>query len=241
MSPAAQIARDGFAFVQNAISAREVHEAILALEQLQATGAALSHGGSAYAARDLLRNAPSLCTIANSPAVTGLAQAVLGPDAFIARALYFNKTPDANWTVPWHQDVTIAVRERIETPGYGPWSVKSGRHHVRPPVEVLERMLAIRIHLDDCGPESGPLMVLPGTHAAGILSDAQHDQLQREVKPVTCTVRAGDLIAMRPLLMHASDKATSPLARRVIHLEFATGSLAPGLEWAGAVDHPAIA
>ena len=36
---------------------------------------------------------------------------------------------------------------------------------------------------------------------------------------------------MRPLLLHASSIAIVPTHRRVIHLEYASQSLADGLEW----------
>jgi ectoine hydroxylase-related dioxygenase (phytanoyl-CoA dioxygenase family) len=98
---------------------------------------------------------------------TGLDQIVrdaIGPDARLARAIFFDKTPETNWMVPWHQDLHLAVRERLDLPGYGPWSVKEGLPHVIPPESVLTSMLALRLHLDFCGADNGPLRVLPGSH-----------------------------------------------------------------------------
>src|SRR5262245_7189469 len=82
---------------------------------------------------------------------------ILGPGAFVVRGLFFDKTPRANWKVSWHQDLTIAVRVRIEAPGFGPWSLKAGVVHVQPPAEILERMATVRLHLDDCSESNGPL------------------------------------------------------------------------------------
>ena len=52
------------------------------------------------------------------------AAAHLGPEAFPVRAILFNKTDATNWALPWHQDRTIAVTAREDTPGFGPWTVK---------------------------------------------------------------------------------------------------------------------
>lgn len=130
----------------------------------------------------------------------------------------------------WHQDCFIGVSRKIELDGWGPWSTKLGVPHVRPPVNVLNNMLTVRIHLDDCGAENGPLRVLRSSHKAGILSDAELDALTKHGETVLAVDR-GDAILMRPLIVHASSAARSPNSRRVIHIEFAPGDLPGGLEW----------
>ena len=163
-----------------------------------------------------------------------MAETVLGGGAFVTRAILFDKTPDANWSVPYHQDGTIAVRNQVPVAGFGPWSTKDGVMHVQPPARVLERMVTIRIHVDPCGASNGPLTVLPGSHARGFLTDAEIASWKSAVAPVVCTADAGVAVVMRPLLLHASPKALTPAHRRVIHLEFAEGPLPGGLEWARA-------
>lgn len=152
---------------------------------------------------------------------------MVGQRYFPVRGLLFDKTPESNWKVPWHQDLSIAVAARVEAPGFGPWSVKDGVVHVQPPVEVLETMITLRLHLDDCGPDNGPLRVLPGTHALGKVAAPPEN-----VSEVVCCLPAGGALLMRPLLLHASSPAVAPGRRRVIHLEFASGALPGGLEWA---------
>jgi len=110
------------------------------------------------------------------------------------------------------------VAHRVEAPGYGAWSNKEGVVHVQPPVSVLEQMLAIRIHLDDCGPQNGPLRVVPGSHRHGRLDRAAIEDWQRRVSPLVCHVPSGGLIIMRPLLLHSSLAAEAAGRRRVIHL-----------------------
>jgi ectoine hydroxylase-related dioxygenase (phytanoyl-CoA dioxygenase family) len=95
----------------------------------------------------------------------------------------------------------------------------------------MEQMLAVRLHLDDCGEENGPLQVLPGSHLAGRL-DAEKIQAWRARAPVApCIVKRGGVILMRPLLLHASSVAQNPAHRRVIHLEYAMHALPAGLDW----------
>jgi ectoine hydroxylase-related dioxygenase (phytanoyl-CoA dioxygenase family) len=107
--------------------------------------------------------------------------------------------------------------------------VKAGVPHVQPPVQILQSMLTARIHLDDCGPENGPLRVCPGSHHHGLLDDQAIEHLRQTA--VSVLAKAGDVLYMRPLLLHASSAAISPSHRRVIHLEFAGVSLPDGLEW----------
>ena len=123
------------------------------------------------------------------------------------------------------------MQARIDTPGFTAWSIKDGVHHVHPPAEILEGMLAVRIHLDDCGPDNGPLRVLSGTHRRGRLSDAQIAEAHNAHAEVVCTVKAGGAVLMRPLLVHASSAARTPAHRRVLHIDFAAADLPNGLRW----------
>ena len=146
------------------------------------------------------------------------------------RGILFNKLPGANSKVPCHQEFAIAIRKRMDLPGWGPWSMKDAGLHVRPPAAVLGRMLAVRVHLGDCGGHDGPLRILPGSHTHGLLKNAEILAWPKE-RAVTCAVRRGDTILMRPLLLHASSSAAEPAKRRVIHIEFAAEDLPDGMQW----------
>jgi hypothetical protein len=147
------------------------------------------------------------------------------------RGIYFDKRPGTNWLVAWHQDLTLALKERSEVPGWGPWSVKDGVPHVQPPVECLEQMLTVRLHLDDADADNGALRVLAGTHRLGRLNAESIAQCRETHAEVLCAAKAGDVLLMRPLLLHASARSTSERRRRVLHIEFAGFSLPPPLEW----------
>ena len=181
--------------------------------------------------RNLLARSPAVRALARSPEVRSVAEAVLGPHCFAVRAILFDKTPTANWKVVWHQDLTIAVREQVRVAGFGPWSDKDGVTHVQPPETLLERMLAVRLHLDDCGADNGPVRVLPGSHRVGRLSAAAIAHWRGARAEVACLAERGAILAFRPLLLHASSPATVPAHRRVIHIEFAVDELPEPLAW----------
>ena len=145
---------------------------------------------------------------------------------FFNRSIFFNKTPDKNWAVLWHQDHTIAVKEKIETGGYGPWSVKEGIPHVQPPKEILERMLTVRIHIDSCNENNGALRVIPRSHKNGILKRNEIQQICKNEDFHTCKSSPGSILLMKPLILHSSESANiNNSSRRVLHLEFLSESL----------------
>jgi ectoine hydroxylase-related dioxygenase (phytanoyl-CoA dioxygenase family) len=174
---------------------------------------------------------PAIADLACSSAVRSLVEPVLGPNCFAVRGILFDKTPSANWKVPWHQDVSIAVKERLEVEGFGPWSIKDGVTHVQPPVAILEQMLTVRLHMDDCFASNGPLRVLPGSHVLAKLSPSQVAALRDSIPAVHCVAPSGSALVMRPLILHASSVATSPAHRRVVHIEYSACELPCGLEW----------
>lgn len=147
------------------------------------------------------------------------------------RSILFDKTPQDNWPVSWHQDLTIAVAERIDTEGYGPWSMKEAVNHVQPPDGVLENMATIRIHLDDTPAENGALWVIPGSHRNGKIAPGEIASSNRSER-VACECRPGDVLLMSPLILHASRRSEVPKRRRVLHFEYAKADiLAEGLRW----------
>jgi len=219
----------GFALVPSVLDAAWIERLLAAIEHADPELQFRRRGGL----RHVASRVPAVAELAASLQIRDLVEPVLSSEAHLARSLLFDKTAAANWNVAWHQDLTLAVRKRVEVPGYTAWSVKDGVPHVQPPDEVLQRMLAVRIHLDDCGPENGALRVLPGSHREGRLSDDDIDRWRSNVPEVLCTARAGDVLLMRPLLLHASSAAVSPAHRRVLQFEFGAGPLPAGLHWFG--------
>ncbi len=155
---------------------------------------------------------------------------MLGPNCFAVKGILFNKTQKSNWRVPWHQDLTITVQERLEAEGFGPWTIKGGVVNVQPREDVLRGILAIRIHLDANDHQNGPLRVIPGSHKLGRLTAEQIAKWDKSGS-VECPVPRGGSLLMRPLLLHASSACLLPKSRRVIHLEYSSEDLPDGLRW----------
>ncbi len=210
---------DGFEIVPNFIDEKQIAglRNTLAVEVGAGRRGLLSH--------------PAVSEITRSPAIIEFMSHSLGGQARPVRAILFDKTGDTNWLVPWHQDLTIAVQVRHDIDGYGPWTVKDGIHHVQPPICILEQMLAIRIHLDDCDETNGALKILPGSHLGGRLDAAAIQTWRARSAETVCCLRAGDALLMRPLLLHASSRSTSGLHRRVLHIEYAACELPAPLRW----------
>lgn len=157
----------------------------------------------------------------------------LGPFARPVRAILFNKTPETNWALAWHQDRTICVKEKCELEGFGPWTVKQGLNHVAPPIELLARMVTIRAHLDDVPATNAPLLIAPGSHAVGMVPVSKVDEVVARCGTMACLAAAGDLWLYSTLILHASEAATEPARRRVLQVDYAAFDLPGGLEWQG--------
>jgi hypothetical protein len=209
----------GFAIIHNVIGKSKQRELLSIL------------GPVAGAGRRGLLSVSAVAAFARSECLLRLVRPHVQSKPIPVRAIYFDKSPEGNWLVPWHQDLTLAVRRRAEISGFGPWSVKNGVPHVQPPVELLEQMLTVRIHLDDADETNGALRVLPGSHRLGRLSAERIQELRPKEAEHLCTACACDALLMRPLLLHASSRSTSDRHRRVLHIEYAAFSLPDELQW----------
>jgi ectoine hydroxylase-related dioxygenase (phytanoyl-CoA dioxygenase family) len=226
------VERDGFAVVPNVLSHAEIDRLRSILDASPAEARSRRAG-----ARNLL-DVAEVRILAASPRIRSLVQPIVGPSAIPVRALFFDKTPQANWPVLWHQDLTIAVSERHDRQGFGPWSTKAGVTHVEPPADLLATMLTVRLHLDDCHADNGPLRVVAGSHAQGRLSRDRIHAMRETVAEQTVIAPLASALLMRPLLLHASSPARHPDRRRVVHIEFARKDLLPlPLTWAHARQH----
>ena len=213
MSLGGSVTDEGFAIIPKVLTAKDVAELLALLAKFPPQR-------SRAGARHVLSHA-AVGPVAADLRLLAVARVVLGPAAFPFRATLFDKSATANWLVTWHQDTALPLLERRETAGWGPWSIKDGVQYAHAPGAALEHVLALRLHLDDSTAENGPLRVVPGTHTLGVLTDeAVHDVAAR-ASAVDGLVDAGGVLAMRPLVIHASSKSRSALPRRVLHIEYA--------------------
>ena len=165
--------------------------------------------------------------------IGAVAANVLGEDAKPVRAILFNKSAEANWSLAWHQDRTICVKEKRQAPGFGPWTVKGGMNHVAPPYELLSRMVTLRAHLDDIPASNAPLLIAPGSHRLGRIPVGEIAKVVRSCGIRSCTASAGDVWLYATPILHASEAASQPASRRVLQVDFAAEALPHGLEWLG--------
>jgi ectoine hydroxylase-related dioxygenase (phytanoyl-CoA dioxygenase family) len=202
----------GFAIVPGVLASGEVANLASELERVARSRAGARH----------LMTEPAVEKVANDARLLALATRWLGPEARPYRATLFDKSRRANWLVMWHQDTALPLRRRADVPGWGPWSVKAGVRYAHAPAAALDGVVALRLHLDDSHAENGPLRVLPGTHRLGVLSDERIQELAHDTPPQECVIGRGGIVAMKPLLVHASSKSVSSAPRRVVHIEYAS-------------------
>jgi ectoine hydroxylase-related dioxygenase (phytanoyl-CoA dioxygenase family) len=210
------IQKEGFAIIPGILKPRQIDGL---LEELSRADLPRSRAGVRHAMR-----LPAVAALARDARLIEIAQESLGWDAFPFRATLFDKSPAANWLVVWHQDTALPLQMQCEAPGWGPWSVKDGVIYAHAPENALSQILALRVHLDDSTAANGPLRVLPGTHTLGVLTDETLHELSTQITPVDCLTPRGGVLAMRPLIVHASSKSQSDAPRRVLHIEY-TASL----------------
>ncbi len=185
--------------------------------------------------RRVLQRQPRILDVLRASPVWELTHEVGGPGTRIVRAILFDKTPQTNWLVPWHQDASIALAERRDVPGFGPWAVKDDEHHCQPSREVLESIFTLRVHLDPCSADAGPLRVVVGSHKHGLLDERALDRCVREGSCVEAITGRGAVVLTTPLAVHSSPKATSNSSRRrVLHLDCTPVRLPGGLTFAEA-------
>jgi ectoine hydroxylase-related dioxygenase (phytanoyl-CoA dioxygenase family) len=222
MNLIADVEKTGYGIVPGIASELETRSL---LDELTGAGLPRSRAGIRH-----LMGIPGVSRIAHQENVLATVKGILGEGAIPFRATLFDKSPSSNWLVMWHQDTALPVLEKKESEGWGPWLVKDGVTYVHAPAKALEKVLAVRLHLDDSKLYNGPLRILPGTHNAGVLTDEEVHKLSEKVQAVECPVPAGGAILMRPLVVHASSKSTSEEPRRVIHIEYAAQrEILPGM------------
>ena len=206
---------------------------VLTGEECDALLRALSDSTAGRAGtRHLMQNA-AVADLAADPRLLRIARRFTGAKCTPFRATLFEKTAQANWLIAWHQDTALPLAERYEMAGWGPWSEKAGVLYAQAPASALARVIALRVHLDSSDADNGPLRVISGSHEAGLLSAEGIRAQVGKLGQVECCLPKGGILAMRPLLIHASSKARTSAPRRVLHIEYADSlQLAPGIRLA---------
>lgn len=224
------VEKNGFTIVDSVFSQEKITQMLRIIETADTSKSTFRKSADLFAIRQFLKEIPEINPIIFDRNFENLMEQYFGEGYFVVKSIYFDKPEQSNWFVAYHQDLTISVDKKEELPGYGNWTVKQGQFAVQPPLDILEQMYTVRIHLDDTDENNGALKVIPGSHLKGIYRPAALD-LSIE-KEVSCKVSSGGVMIMKPLLLHSSGRTTNNNKRRVIHIEFSKRELPEAVNWA---------
>lgn len=183
-----------------------------------------------FAIRQFLKEIPFSFDLIFTDKLKTIIRQIMGENVFVVKSIYFDKPQTSNWYVAYHQDLTISVDRKLELENFGPWTKKQNQFAVQPPIQFLENITTVRIHLDDTDENNGALRVVPGSHLKKVYRPETIDwELETEQ---TCCVKRGGLMLMKPLTLHSSGRTTNNKKRRVIHIEFSSMELPTELNWA---------
>lgn len=221
---------NGFAIVDNIYTTEEVDKLLQQIEQANSEKETFRKSTGLFAIRQFLKEVPvTVDTVFNDNLKTVLKQ-LLGNKYFVAKSIYFDKPQTSNWYVSYHQDLTISVDKKLNLSGFDFWTVKQNQFAVQPPLDILQNVVTVRIHLDDTDENNGALKVIPKSHVKGIY---RPETINRTTEnEVSCNVSKGGIMLMKPLLLHSSGRTTNNKQRRVIHIEFSNQELPKELNWA---------
>lgn len=222
-----QISETGFGYVHGIYSGEEIENILSAISSADVSSSMFRKSKDLFAVRQCLKEIPLLPELVFNSRMKELVYSIFGDDFFVVKSIYFDKPLESNWFVSYHQDLTIAVDRKHDVEGYGPWTIKQDKYAVQPPLEMLENIFTVRIHLDDTDENNGALYVIPGSHSKGILRSGEIEKKEE----VICSVPAGSVMIMKPLLWHSSKRSVGNHKRRVIHIEFANKELPGEIQW----------
>lgn len=234
MKPLDDFIMNGFAVIEKIYTQEEVTEILQQINQANFNKVTFRKSIDLFAIRQFLKEVPeAIDTIFNSNLKSILVQ-LFGKEYFAVKSIYFDKPHTSNWFVSYHQDLTISVDKKLRLHGYNNWTLKHGQFAVQPPLDILENILTIRIHLDDTDEDNGALKVIPGSQVKGIYRPETIDWTNEA--EVSCNVSVGGVMLMKPLLLHSSARTMNKKQRRVIHIEFSNIELPIQLNWAERLD-----
>jgi len=225
-----EISTEGFLIIQNVYTNHEIEQILELINRIDTTKDTFRKSADLFAIRQFLKEIPKSYNLIFNDRLKAIVKSQFGKDYFVVKSIYFDKPEKSNWFVAYHQDLTISVDKKLVLENFGPWTVKQNQYVVVPPIAILENIYTIRIHLDDTDENNGALKVIPKSHLRGI-NRVENIDWSKESE-ITCKVKKGGVMIMKPLLFHSSSKTTNNNKRRVIHIEFSDIQLPSQLKWA---------
>ena len=219
----------GFTVINTVFSEEEVGEIINVLNNIDTSRENFRKSEDLFAIRQFLKELPEIKDLIFNDSIKRVIKEIFGGKYFVVKSIYFDKPETSNWYVAYHQDLTISVDKKLELQGFGPWTTKQNQFAVQPPLNILENIYTLRIHLDDTDENNGALKVVPKSHSKGIYRPETIDW-NVETEEIG-NVEKGGIMIMKPLTLHGSNRTTNGRKRRVIHIEFSDIELPEVLQW----------
>ena len=225
-----QLFDNGFSVMENIYSEEEIQNILTIIDQTDSSNETFRKTNDLFAIRQFLREIPTVIDLIFTENLKSVMKEIIGGDFFVVKSIYFDKPETSNWYVPYHQDLTISVDKKMEIKNFELWTTKQNQFAVHPPIEFLENITTIRIHLDDTDENNGALRVVPKSHLKKMYRTETIDW-NKEIETI-CRVKKGGIMLMKPLTLHSSKRTTNNKKRRVIHIEFSNRELPNELNWA---------
>lgn len=223
------IQENGFTVINNVFSEQEIRKIGEIIQNIDTSKETFRKSDDLFAIRQFLKEIPQVRELVFNENIKDIITEIFGEKYIVVKSIYFDKPEKSNWYVAYHQDLTISVDKKADISGFGPWTTKQNQFAVQPPLDILENLYTIRIHLDDTDEKNGALKVIPKSHAKGIY---RPETIDWSVETETiCNVEKGGIMIMKPLLLHGSNRTTNGKKRRVIHIEFSDKELPEKLKW----------
>ncbi|REC41287.1 phytanoyl-CoA dioxygenase family protein [Chryseobacterium sp. 5_R23647] len=228
------IQANGFTVINNIFSDKEIERISEVIQNIDTSKETFRKSEDLFAIRQFLKEVPDVKDLIFNKNLKMIIKEIFGDNYFVVKSIYFDKPEKSNWYVAYHQDLTISVDKKIDLENFGPWTTKQNQFAVQPPLDILENIFTIRIHLDETDENNGALKVVPKSHAKGIYRPETIDW-NVETENI-CNVEKGGIMIMKPLLLHGSNRTTNGKKRRVIHIEFSNKELPEVLNWSERID-----
>lgn len=229
MNHVQNFSKNGFAVINHIYSDEEINKILNAIENADSGKDTFRKSSDLFAIRQVLKEIPEINQIIFNVNLKNLIREFIGNDFFIVKSIYFDKPETSNWYVPYHQDLTISVDKKIDLENFNFWTKKHNQFAVQPPIEILENIVTIRIHLDKTNEKNGALKIIPTSHSKKIYRPETIDWSNE--KEVICNVEKGGVMLMKPLLLHSSSRTTNNQKRRVVHIELSNFELTNEINW----------
>lgn len=224
-----EVLEKGFTVINDIFSAQEIENIAALIQDMDGSNDTFRRSQDLFAIRQFLKEIPEVTNFIFNDRIKTIIKEIFGEKYFSVKSIYFDKPEKSNWYVAYHQDLTISVDRKIDVPNFGPWTTKQNQFAVQPPLNILENVYTIRIHLDDTDEDNGALKIVPKSHAKGIYRPETIDWKVESEE--ICKVEKGGVMIMKPLLLHGSNRTTNGKKRRVIHIEFSDIELPQELQW----------